>query len=410
MKVNTSKSKNAESFYIKQSYIDESGKSTSRTIRKLGTLKELLVEHGPTREDVMVWAKEQARIETERYEQNKENHCIPVVFHPNRKIPHGERRKFQGGYLFLQSIYHELGMNRICRKIRDKYHYDYDLNAILSDLIYTRVLEPGSKQSSYEAAKTFLEAPSYQLHDVYRALSVLSQECDLIQSEVYKNSKSVLKRNDNILYYDCTNYYFEIEQEDGDRKYGKSKEHRPNPIIQMGLFTDGDGIPLAFSLFPGNQNEQKSLKPLEKKVIEEFGCDKFIFCSDAGLASENNRLYNHTSNRAYIVTQSIKKLPEEYRTAALNRSGFRRLSDNRYADLSALTDADQNEIFYKEEPFSSKKWSSVSLSLIPPNTLHTRKRSVNGRSNGQKQCCLPVAIVKTERIPMIRQDLLIRWR
>ena len=205
MKVNTSKSKNAESFYIKQSYIDESGKSTSRTIRKLGTLKELLVEHGPTREDVMVWAKEQARIETERYEQNKENHCIPVVFHPNRKIPHGERRKYQGGYLFLQSIYHELGMNRICRKIRDKYHYDYDLNAILSDLIYTRVLEPGSKQSSYEAAKTFLEAPSYQLHDVYRALSVLSQECDLIQSEVYKNSKSVLKRNDNILYYDCTN-------------------------------------------------------------------------------------------------------------------------------------------------------------------------------------------------------------
>jgi len=366
MKVNTSKSKNAESFYIKQSYIDESGKSTSRTIRKLGTLKELLVEHGPTREDVMVWAKEQARIETERYEQNKENHCIPVVFHPNRKIPHGERRKFQGGYLFLQSIYHELGMNRICRKIRDKYHYDYDLNAILSDLIYTRVLEPGSKQSSYEAAKTFLEAPSYQLHDVYRALSVLSQECDLIQSEVYKNSKSVLKRNDNILYYDCTNYYFEIEQEDGDRKYGKSKEHRPNPIIQMGLFTDGDGIPLAFSLFPGNQNEQKSLKPLEKKVIEEFGCDKFIFCSDAGLASENNRLYNHTSNRAYIVTQSIKKLPEEYRTAALNRSGFRRLSDNRYADLSALTDADQNEIFYKEEPFSSKKMEQRLLITYSP--------------------------------------------
>ena len=202
MKVNTSKSKNAESFYIKQSYIDENGKSTSRTIRKLGTLKELLVEHGPTREDVMIWAREQARIETERYEQEKANHCLPVVFHPNRRIPHGELRKFQGGYLFLQSVYYELGLNRICRKIRDKHHYAYDLNAILSDLIYTRVLEPGSKRSSYETAKAFLEAPGYQLHDVYRALSVLSQECDLIQSEVYRNSKTILKRNDRILYYD----------------------------------------------------------------------------------------------------------------------------------------------------------------------------------------------------------------
>lgn len=374
MKVNTSKSKNAESFYIKQSYIDANGKSTSRTIRKLGTLKELLVEHGPTREDVMAWAKEQARIETERYEQEKENHCIPVVFHPNRKIPHGERRKFQGGYLFLQSVYYELGLNRICRKIRDKHHYAYDLNAILSDLIYTRILEPGSKRSSYETASAFLETPSYQLHDVYRALSVLSQECDLIQSEVYRNSKAILKRNDRILYYDCTNYYFEIEQEDGDKKYGKSKEHRPNPIIQMGLFIDGDGIPLAFSLFPGNQNEQKSLKPLEKKVIEEFGCEKFIFCSDAGLASEDNRLYNHTSSRAYIVTQSIKKLPEEYRKAALDRNGFRRLSDHKSVDLTALTDKDQDELFYKEEPFSSKKMEQRLLITYSPKYAAYQKK------------------------------------
>ena len=114
-------------------------------------------------------------------------------------------------------------------------------------------------------------------------------------------------RNDSVLYYDCTNYYFEIEQEDGDKKYGKSKEHRPNPIIQMGLFTDGDGLPLAFSLFPGNQNEQKSLKPLETKILQQFGCQKFIYCSDAGLASEENRAFNHLGQRAFIVTQSIKK-------------------------------------------------------------------------------------------------------
>ena len=355
MKVNTSKSKNAESFYIKQSYIDANGKSTSRTIRKLGTLEELLNEHGPTRDDVIKWAKEQARIETEKYEQEKENHCLPVTFHPNRTIPYGERRKFDGGYLFLQSICHALKLPSVCRKIRGKHHYAYDLNAILSDLIYTRILDPGSKRSSYKAAQAFLEPPKYELHDVYRALSVLAQESDFIQSEVYKNSLDVVKRNHHVLYYDCTNYYFEIEQEDGDKKYGKSKEHRPNPIIQMGLFTDGDGIPLAFSLFPGNQNEQKSLKPLEKKVMEEFGCERFIFCSDAGLASENNRILNHSPSRAFIVTQSIKKLSAEYKELALNRKRFRRLSDHKLVDLDQLTDDDFDQLFYKEEPYSSKK-------------------------------------------------------
>lgn len=366
MKVNTSKSKNAESFYIKQSFIDGNGKSTSRTIRKLGTLNELLVEHGPTRDDVMAWAKEQARIETEKYELEKETLSIPVVFHPNRKIPHGERRCFDGGYLFLQTIYYELGMDRICRKIRNRHHYGYDLNAILSDLIYTRVLEPGSKRSSYTAAKKFLEPPAYEQHDIYRALSVLASECGLIQSEVYKNSKAVISRNDHILYYDCTNYYFEIEQEDGIKKYGKSKEHRPNPIIQMGLFTDGDGIPLAFSTFPGNQNEQTSLKPLEQEVIKEFGCEKFIFCSDSGLGSENNRLLNHTGNRAYIVTQSIKKLTAEYREAALDRKGFRRLSDNRLVDLGQLEENDHDGLFYKEEPYSTKKLENRLLITYSP--------------------------------------------
>lgn len=374
MKVNTSKSKNAESFYIKQSYLDAHGKSTSRTIRKLGTLNELLIEHGPTRDDVMNWAKEQARIETEKYEQAKENHCLPVIFHPNRKIPHREKRKFQGGYLFLQSIYYQLGLNRVCRKIRDRHHYTYDLNSILSDLIYTRILEPGSKRSSFMAAQNFLEPPKYKLHDVYRALSVLAEESDYIQPEVYKNSNFLIRRNDHILYYDCTNYYFEIEQEEGDKKYGKSKEHRPNPIIQMGLFTDGDGIPLAFSLFPGNQNEQKSLKPLEQKVIGDFGCGKFIFCSDSGLASENNRLLNHTMNRAYIVTQSIKKLSSEYKELALNRKGFRRLSDHKLVDLDHLTDQDEAQLFYKEEPYSTRKLEQRLLITYSPKYAAYQKK------------------------------------
>ena len=366
MKVNTSKSKNAESFYIKHSYIDANGKSTSRTIRKLGTLKELLVEHGPTRDDVMEWAREQARMETEKYEQEKENYRLPIYFYPNRKIPHGEKRCFHGGYLFLQSIYYQLNLDQICRKIRTRHNYKYDLNAILSDLIYTRILDPGSKRSSFQAAKKFLEPPRYELHDSYRALSILAQESTFIQSEVYKNSCEIIKRNQGILYYDCTNYYFEIEQEEDDKQYGKSKENRPNPIIQMGLFTDGDGIPLAFSLFPGNQNEQKSLSPLEKKVIEDFECKQFIYCSDADLASENNRLLNHTGKRAFIVTQSIKKLRSEYKTLALNRKGFRRLSDNQLVDIDHLSEKDYDQIFYKEEPYNSRKLEQRLLITYSP--------------------------------------------
>ena len=355
MRVTTSKSKNSESFYITKSYTNAEGKSTSTTIKKLGTLAELSERLGTNRDGVMAWAKEQARIETEKYKKETEEAVVTIPFHSNRLMDYNRKKLFTGGYLFLQSVYYGLKMDSICRKIRYRYKFKYDLNAILSDLIYTRVLEPSSKTSSFKAAQQFLEAPTYELHDIYRALSVLAKECDLIQSEVYKNSFFLGKRNDKVLYYDCTNYYFEIEQEDGDKKYGKSKEHRPNPIIQMGLFTDGDGIPLAFSLFPGSQNEQKSLKPLETKILQQFGCQKFIYCSDAGLASEDNRVLNHLGQRSFIVTQSIKKLPAEDREWALNTKGFKRLSDDSPVDITQLSEDDKQGLFYKDEPYTTKK-------------------------------------------------------
>lgn len=355
MRVTTSKSKNSESFYITKSYTNSQGKSTSKTIRKLGTLAELSRRLGTDRDGVMAWAKEEARLETLKYKRETEDAVVMVPFHSNKLMDYNRQKLFNGGYLFLQSVYYGLKMDSICRKIRSRYKFEYDLNAILSDLIYTRVLEPSSKSSSFRAAKRFLEAPAYELHDVYRALSVLSKELDFIQAEVYKNSFFLGARNDRVLYYDCSNYYFEIEQEDGDRKYGKSKEHRPNPIIQMGLFTDGDGLPLAFSLFPGNQNEQKSLKPLESRILQQFGCGKFIYCSDAGLASEDNRLFNHLGQRSFIVTQSIKKLPAEDREWALDMTGFKRLSDDAPVDITQLTDDDKQNLFYKDEPYTTKK-------------------------------------------------------
>ena len=355
MRVTTSKSKNSESFYITQSYTNSQGKSTSKTIRKLVTLAELSKRLHTDRDGVLAWANEQARLETARYKSEKEDALVMVPFHSNKLMDYHKQKLFTGGYLFLQSIYYGLKMDSICRKIKSRYKFEYDLNAILSDLIYTRVLVPSSKSSSFRTAKQFLEPPTYRLHDVYRALSVLAREMDFIQAEVYKNSFFLGSRNDQILYYDCTNYYFEIEQEDGDKKYGKSKEHRPNPIIQMGLFTDGDGLPLAFSLFPGNQNEQKSLKPLETKILQQFGCEKFIYCSDAGLASEDNRAFNHMGQRSFIVTQSIKKLPAEDRTWALDRNGFKRLSDDVSMDITKLSEDDKDQLYYKDEPFTTKK-------------------------------------------------------
>lgn len=354
MNLHISKSKNAESFYIAKSYVKANGSTSSTIVRKLGTLNQLIVEHGPTRDDVIAWAKNEVKLETEKYKKEKEAKTVLIPFHADRQLDYDKQTFYRGGYLFLQSVYYGLQLNKTCRKLKTKYKFKYDINAIFSDLIYARVLEPASKRSSFKTAFEFLEKPGYELHDVYRALDVLGNECDFIQSEVYKNSHFIGKRNDKILYYDCTNYYFEIEQEDGDKKYGKCKEHRPNPIIQMGLFMDGDGIPLAFSLFPGNTNEQKSLKPLEQKVLTEFGCQKFIYCSDAGLASEDIRTYNHMGERAFIVTQSIKKLPAEDKAWALDKSGFKRVSDDMPVDITALPDDDTN-LYYKDEPYTPKK-------------------------------------------------------
>ncbi len=354
MRVTTSKSKNSESFYISKGFVNDKGVSTSVIVRKLGTLNDLLKEHGPSRDDVMAWAREEARLETLKYKQERESKAVQITFHADRQLDYDKQNFFRGGYLFLQSVYYSLQLHKTCRKLKAKYKFEYDINAILSDLIYSRVLEPASKRSSFKTASEFLEKPSYRLHDVYRALDVLGNECDLIQSEVYKNSHLFGKRNDKVLYYDCSNYYFEIEQEDGNKKYGKSKEHRPNPIIQMGLFMDGDGIPLAFSLFPGNANEQTSLKPLEKKILGEFGCQKFIYCSDAGLASESIRSFNHLGERSFIVTQSIKKLPAEEKAWALDRNGFKRVSDDRPVDITKIPE-DDTGLYYKDEPYTTKK-------------------------------------------------------
>lgn len=354
MYVNITGSKNNKDVYIYQSYRKQNGKSSSRIYKKLGKYNELLKKFSGDEKKMMDWAKQEAQKETLLYNQQKEK--IAVTFSPLARIPLEEDRLFNVGYLFLQQLCSELRLDNICRNIRNRHKFTYDFHAILTDLIYSRILSPSSKLSSYSYCQSLLEPPKYSLQNLYRSLSVLAEESDYIQEELYKNSNFVHPRNSKILYYDCTNYYFEIEEEDGIRKYGKSKEHRPNPIVTMGLFMDADGIPLAFDLFPGNQNEQLTLRPLETKVIRDFNCNEFIFCSDAGLGSLKNRFLNSFGNRAYVITYSLKKMKKEERESALNPTQFKVSGSDKLIDLRTLDESDPevyNTIYYKEYPLVS---------------------------------------------------------
>ena len=351
MYVSITGNKGNQDVYIKQSYRKDNGKTSSRIYKKLGKYNTLLEQFSGNEKELMDWAKKEAEKETLAYNQQKEK--VSLSLSPLARIPLDEERVFNIGYLFLQKICSELRIDNICRNIRNHHKFSYDFHAILTDLIYARILAPSSKLSSYKYCHSLLEPPKYSLQDLYRALSVLAEESDFIQEELYKNSNFIHSRNSKILYYDCTNYYFETEAEDGIKKYGKSKEHRPNPIITMGLFMDADGIPLAFDIFLGNQNEQLTLKPLEKKVIKDFNCSEFVFCSDAGLGGKSNRFLNSFGNRSYVITYSLKKMKKEERELALLPTQFKVPGSNKLIDLRTLDESDPkvyNTIYYKEYP------------------------------------------------------------
>jgi len=344
MRLNIVKSTNAEQLYIIKSF-RKGNKNTSRIVRKLGTMASLLPEHDNDRDKVIAWAKEEARLMTEAEENNTLK--VPIELSEGKQLSIGEQVSFNGGYLFLQKMFHELGLNKICSNISKRYEFQYDLSSILANLIYARILSPSSKLSSFEYMQELIETPEFELHDIYRALDVLEKESDNIQASIYENTKK--SRNDAILYYDCTNFFFEIEEESGIKKYGKSKEHRPNPIVQLGLFLDGNGIPLAFTVFPGNENEQPTLIPMEKKILSDFKLSKFIICTDAGLASTANRRFNDRADRSFIVTQSLKTMKGFLKEWALDPKGWSLGSGDETYDISKIDDdIHMNSVFHKE--------------------------------------------------------------
>jgi len=350
MRLSLSKSPNATSYYVIKDY--GKGKNrTSKIVEKLGTEKELREHLGEV--DLIAWARSYIA-ELNRKEKEGTEPVVIAKYSPSRQLDKGVRQSYNGGYLFLQRLYYEYGFHRICEAITRQYKTEYDLSAILSALLFTRILFPGSKRSSHEISRHFIQEPGFELHQVYRALDLISRESDLIQSQLYKNSLKLSKRNTGVLYYDCTNYFFEIEEESGLRQYGVSKEHRPNPIVQMGMFMDGDGIPLAFSINKGNTNEQLTLKPLEKKILSDFDLSRFVVCTDAGLGSIGNREFNNRGERAFIVTQSLKLLKGPLREWALEPMGWHLAGEQQTYELSII-----DEEKHKKSTFYKEQWVTI---------------------------------------------------
>jgi len=351
LRIGTNKN-GSKNLYVLKSYRNEQGKSTTKVVERLGTYDALLKEHP----DPIAWAKSYVE-ELNRKEQEAQA-VIAVSYSPSALIGKDEEVLVDGGHLFLQKLFYQLKLDYICKKISGRYQFEYNLAEILSHLVYGRILAPKSKLGTYDFCQSFIEKPTYALEDVYRALEVIAKEGEYIQSALYKFSCELGKRDDKILYYDCTNYYFEIEQEQGIRKYGISKEHRPNPVVQMGLFMDADGIPLAFSLHSGNTNEQTTLKPLESQIIRDFGHARFVVCTDSGLSSVANRKFNNTASRAFVTTQSIKKMKGFQKEWALSFAGWRLPGSNKTYNLENILASNElcenyrDCIFYKEQWFN----------------------------------------------------------
>lgn len=340
--------------YAIKSFRKEDGRCTTKVVEKFGTVEELREKLGG--EDPIEWAR--ARVAEMTAAEKEENQNVVVEYDPKAYIQKGEQRSYNGGYLFLQKIYYELGLDYICKKIAKKHKLlKYDLNGILSMLVYTRILYPGSKRSSLEDAGKFFEQPGCTLEQVYRALSLLAEEFNEIQADVYKRSLKLGKRNTQVVYYDLTNYFFECEEEGGLVQFGHCKEGRPLPIVQMGLFTDHDGFPLAMCIEPGNKAETGTLKPMEQILKDKFGLSKLVVCTDGGLSSYENRKNDSAGDRSFVTVQSLKKLKGYLQEWALDCKGWRTAGSDREYDIGTLDSREHCEtLFYKE------RWDPTKMS------------------------------------------------
>lgn len=341
-------------FYILQGFRKKEGGTSSKLYMNLGTASEIKKNYGC--EDAEAWARLKLKEINDSIKEDKAS--VMVSYNPNKKIEAGQWRTVHCGHLVLMPLYNKLGLAQFSKEVTERYRFKYDFADILCKLVMCRILFPDSKRASREYMNDFVDAPDCSLDDIYNFLEVLAKEITPLQKRLYEATKKELSRRTGVIYYDCTNYYFEIEREDNLRRYGKSKEHRPNPIVQMGMFMDADGLPLAFCINPGNTSEQQTMQPLEEILANEFNLSEFVVCTDAGLASIDNRRYNTSEGRNYIVTQSIPGLPEQMKEWALEKSGWRKFGDNedRTYDISTLDlNAEKHNLYYRERWFKGNR-------------------------------------------------------
>lgn len=374
-------------YYIVKGFRDKTGKSTSKNVRRLGTLAEIREREGVS--DAWAWVKTQLELENARENEGKRK--VNVSFSPDRVIKKDEQRLFNIGYLPLQKLYYELGIGLINDGISRRSEFGYDLDEIVRQIVLGRILWPCSKLQTWGKSSKMALCKPVSLHQYYRSLIVISDNLEYIQQRLFHYTKNVLKRDTSIIYYDCTNFFFESTKETELRKPGASKENRRTPIVQFGIFMDADGLPLAFCINPGNTNEQTTLAPLERMIDERMDINEFVMCTDAGLSSFENRLENDSDMRKFITVQSIKTLPEKgdkkrsggMKTWALEPTGWK-LPDEESLEYDIRTldpEADRDKIFYKERWYRTEKdGETLEQRIIVSYSLKYRQYQRNRRA------------------------------
>ena len=366
MRLKMTKTKTNVTYCIIKDYTNLQGKRSTCVYEALGNMEKLKERFGS--DDTMVKVQEYIDSLNQRIKNNRE---LPVnlTLNPNKQIEKDINRTFYSGHLFLRKIYYELGINKICNHIKEKYNFKFDINSIVECLVFARVIWPSSKLSTYEQSKKFLGNYNFNIQHIYRTLSYLSSEIDKIQEELFDYSNKVIDRNYQVIYYDCTNYFFYTEEDDFKR-YGISKQHQPLPLVQMGLFMDADGYPFAMNINPGNTSETKTMIPSEKDFLNKYNMESknIVVCTDAAMCTDDIKSFNIKNGRGFIITQSIKKLNAELQDFALDKNGWRILGDIKTIyNLEEIEKDDElknkyfNSIFYKEIECETK---SVNQTLI----------------------------------------------
>lgn len=381
-------------YYIQQGFRNGK-KTTTKNIKRLGKHSELLL----ITDNPLEYAKNEVKKMNEEYRSGRSEFIVTMDFNeriPSTDSPCSNSTSLNIGYLYLKDVYAKLNLSDFFKSVSSDRKITYDCNKICQFLTYARILDPASKYGTYDKLDTYYEKPQIEYQHMIRFLDILDRNSDQYLKHLFDNSENIVKRDTSVMYYDCTNYFFETEKPDeeivdevtgeiifGLRQFGISKENKTSPIVEMGLIMDSRGIPISMCIHPGNTNEQLTAVPLEKEVIKITGNKKFIYCADAGLGSYNIRKFNDMGGRAYIVTQSVKKLGQEIKDIVFNDSNYRLLSNDDAITLKEM------RTFNKKDANNLSLYNDFAYKVIPANTamdtgLYEEKVYKNGRTKKVK--------------------------